>query len=472
MYSSTTVAADGTIFASTFNNGISTFKLSNQKLTLLDTINQLPSNMVYRIHADEQGKIWASSNNGLLEIENNILLEKYSKANGQPISEFNQNAMAVGPNGDLYFGGLYGVLAFNPKNITYIHEPPLVWIESIEVNYVGIFNNLAIEKLPKSIKLDKDSRTFTATIALQNLDENAYEYYYKLKNFDQAKRKYLKSEVIQYTNLPYQSFELEFWAENENEKFMLFKLPIKRVPPLWMQLWFQLLMAIGLALFISGSVWRYRLRQLKQQLQLAEVANKVQGERLRISRELHDNIGSQLTYVISTLDNLNYQKDEVQKSKKLTDLGSFTRNVMGQLRETIWAMGETNTSVSNLKNRLLAIVSRQQEISKAKIVVDIDAPSDFVLEPTQALNLLRCIQEALNNAIKYAHAKKIKIEAKTEKGQLTFIIHDDGRGFEPTSAQNGNGMQNMKTRMAEINGTFQIESKPGVGTKITLRINP
>jgi signal transduction histidine kinase len=85
-------------------------------------------------------------------------------------------------------------------------------------------------------------------------------------------------------------------------------------------------------------------------------------------------------------------------------------------------------------------------------------------------NLYLIFKEATNNLVKYSGANKATFNIKTEKDNLTMLISDNGRGFNQQQTTEGNGLKNMKKRAGEIGGQLVIESWPGKGTEIQLRV--
>jgi len=234
----------------------------------------------------------------------------------------------------------------------------------------------------------------------------------------------------------------------------------------------QLLGAIGgLFIVLLLAILVYRSQQSRQEklrqlvaLEKVEAVNKIQNEKLRISRDLHDNIGSQLTFVISTLDNLSYMKTEVQRDEKLGLLRQFTRDTMAQLRETIWALNIETISIDQLSSKIAAFI-RQAKLARPEIQFVIEGnPTAKELNANQAINTYRTMQEAINNSIKYACPKTITITFSDNK----LSINDDGIGFDRASIAEGNGLRNMESRMKEVGFHLSVSSQPGRGTEISI----
>ena len=209
--------------------------------------------------------------------------------------------------------------------------------------------------------------------------------------------------------------------------------------------------------------------ELKSAISKIENQNKLQEQRLSISRDLHDNIGAQLTFIISSVDNIKYAF-EITNEKldhKLSNISSFAKETIVELRDTIWAMNSNEISFEDLEIRINNYIEKAKE---AKDQISFSFAIDPVLKTqklssVQGMNIYRTIQEAVNNAIKYANASIISINAKKSNDLTKITIQDNGLGFDQATIQKGNGLQNMQKRIEEIGGKFSIESS-NEGTKI------
>lgn len=214
--------------------------------------------------------------------------------------------------------------------------------------------------------------------------------------------------------------------------------------------------------------------ELKDALATIKTQNRLQEQRLRISRDLHDNIGSQLTFIISSLDNLKFvSKDVSEKFKdKITNISSFTVETIHQLRDTIWAMNKSEITTEDFYTRLLTFIEKAKSATNNSINFKLEnsVKDPIIFTSMQGINLFRSIQEALNNAIKYADASTITLTSKLENNTLHITIKDNGKGFELKHTELGNGLSNIEHRMSEINGKAVITSKVGIGTQIELQL--
>lgn len=211
--------------------------------------------------------------------------------------------------------------------------------------------------------------------------------------------------------------------------------------------------------------------ELKSAISKIETQNKLQEQRLTISRDLHDNIGSQLTFIISSVDNIKFAFD-IQNAKldhKLAGISNFAKATIIELRDTIWAMNKSQITFEDLQTRIHNFVDKAKEAkSGIQFNFSVDAElKERKFTSIEGMNIYRTIQEGINNSIKYADARSIDIHVKKDEKNISIIISDDGKGFDIADTEKGNGLLNMQKRIEEINGQFTIESTES-GTKITI----
>ena len=217
--------------------------------------------------------------------------------------------------------------------------------------------------------------------------------------------------------------------------------------------------------------------ELKQEISRIETQNKLQEQRLSISRDLHDNIGSQLTFILSSVNNLKYRYQAKNQPwiGHLNRIGDFASETMTELRDTIWAINSNQLKFDDLRARIFNFVEKARDTNPGlTISFDIDdSLKTIILTATAGVNIYRTIQETVNNILKHAGAKKITISIKNDdNGFHQITITDDGKGFDPTQVIHGNGLHNMAARTEEMGGKFSLESQVSKGTSITLLLHP
>ena len=211
--------------------------------------------------------------------------------------------------------------------------------------------------------------------------------------------------------------------------------------------------------------------ELKEALIKIENQNNLQEQRLAISKDLHDNIGSQLTFIISSLDNLKYFDFTKEKLyNKFDFIGNFTRSTITDLRDTIWAMNKEEITFEDLKTRTTNFIEAAKT-SLLGIDFEFNYPKDtdnVKLNSLQGIDVYRIIQEAINNAVKHAKATKIVVNFEIVNNDLKISIIDNGIGFDQSTIEAGNGLSSMKKRANEIDADFEMKSS-SQGTQITFK---
>lgn len=239
------------------------------------------------------------------------------------------------------------------------------------------------------------------------------------------------------------------------------------------------LIGVGVVvIFLGAGYLFYHFRKKKKmelerlmhakELEKTRLAKEFAEEKWRISRELHDNIGSQLTFMISSVDNLVFREPQETQKDRLTSISDFGRQTMNELRTTIWAMKNEGGEISEL---LLKINNLRSNVAS---VLDVRIHSESVQSVTLAalpmLNLFRIVQEFIQNTVKYAEASQVEVRFGREDDYLVLILQDDGIGFDTTQTAAGNGLSNMRIRAEQCGGSLRLSSIPGKGTTVEVRL--
>lgn len=203
------------------------------------------------------------------------------------------------------------------------------------------------------------------------------------------------------------------------------------------------------------------LKVIQKQQKITEAyINGMEEERLRISNELHDDIGSQLANIVRYADHENIQSPKLRD--KLVNTIDDVRRISHQLTP--------NTRLfSSFEERLKNLIEETflEENVKCKLHFSIE---DKVLNDSQELSLYRITQEALNNIVKHSKANIIEVQYLTVENELTLIIEDNGIGFDNSTVNKGNGLLNIQKRVDYLKGQMELSSYKNKGTYITISI--
>lgn len=230
-----------------------------------------------------------------------------------------------------------------------------------------------------------------------------------------------------------------------------------------------IVLVIGILLIVFIIIWRINIINLKKKQKELEASQTIQKEKERISRDLHDNVGGQLSYVLYSLDGIN--TDDKRKRAEITsNVNESVRNVISNLRETIWAINDEAISINDFSDKLKVYVRSMFRNTETKISFTENIQKDIQLNSLVGLNLYRICQEIINNAFKHSKAKELVVNIKSENNVIIQII-DNGVGFDVQSfSKDGFGLENIKSRASEVGITLELESKLNGGVKYKLLV--
>ncbi len=224
-----------------------------------------------------------------------------------------------------------------------------------------------------------------------------------------------------------------------------------------------LLLAVSfLAYFIYNQRRQKELQlKLKAELDLQKMAllskEKLFAERKRISNDLHDNIGSYLTFINTAMDDI--EKDQEGKVKQLKGLTSET---IKELRKTVWLINKDAVSLEEFEIKLKDFFKHLSILQ-----IKVSGQKTRVLNASQVTEVFRLIQEAVNNALKHSDASQIIVQLAASEEKLQVEVSDNGKGFDQRSNSDGFGLNTMRQRVEHIGGTFELKSESPGGTCIT-----
>lgn len=213
-------------------------------------------------------------------------------------------------------------------------------------------------------------------------------------------------------------------------------------------------------------------KRAENELVQTRLQHLVEKERTRIARDLHDDLGSRVTRVVLLLDELSLQNSlpAAEAPEHPLGISAAAREVIQSLDETVWAVNPRNDTLPHLFNYFSHFAIEFLKAANVRCRLDFpDHPPASVISTEDRHNLFLAVKEALNNAVRHAQATEVCLRATVREESLVLTIEDNGRGFEtPPNHPTADGLRNMRQRMEEIGGRFDLASTPKVGTKVTL----
>jgi signal transduction histidine kinase len=455
------------------NKGIFIIDNTGKILTHLNKETGLPDECIYAMVFDDDGFLWCSTNKGILKINKDNSILQLNKEDGLQENEFNTNVVAKSEDGEIFFGGVNGVSSFYPAAISSFDEKIHLFFTQIKANNEPVFKDTAMWAIDKIIlPYQKNSLSFDFT-AMGSGNPEQYIYQYKMEGLD---REWIQNNGLQTVrySLPPGVYVFKIYASrffDKNAKPMK-EIRITINPPFWKTWWFFTSIALVLIATLAYTINRYNKNRYQKKLTELEGEHKLQLERERISRDLHDSIGAYANAVLYKTGLLENENNVPARYELMSDLKFASKDIITSLRETVWALKKDNYTAEDCLVRIRNFIQPLSRYYKnINFKIDGDAPAGLNFHYTKALNLVRIIQEAVSNSIKHAGAKNIYIFGRNENGRWKLTVTDDGKGFDyeaAKAADAGNGLNNMQRRAADTGFIFSIESEAGRQTVISV----
>jgi len=486
--------AEETLWLGTFDGGLSRFK--NGRFTSFTTAQGLSNNTVFQILEDGQGNLWMSSFRGLFSVSKQqlndfadgklraILSTAYGKADGMLNSDCNGGRQPSGvktSDGRLWFATLGGVAVVDPTGVTQNPLPPLVQIEEIKIDNAAAAAGDTVQVQPGQANLE------IHYTGLSFIKPEQVRFRYKLIGQDPDWIEAGARRVSNYSYLRPGTYTFQVLAANSDGIWgkQGAQLRVVVLPAFYQTWWFRTLALLALG-NLAFAAYRWRILQLqREQQRQVEFSRQLieahESERGRLAGELHDSLGQDLLVIKNwALVGLTTTEKDNAAHEMLAEIANATSHAIEDCREISHNLRPLQLDYVGLTEALRGMIKRVANSSGLQIEAHLDDLTGALPKEAE-INLYRIVQESLNNVVKHAHARQVKItvqkEIASDKGRAPRIIvriEDDGRGFDPAALANGKrglGLSSITERTQMLGGEVVIDSAPGSGTCVTVNIN-
>jgi two-component sensor histidine kinase len=445
---------NGNIWLST-NDGIISFNPEKKVFKPILTGVQF-FNPAGEITMDSGGNFWFGTTNGLFRWDTaNNQLTRFTNKDGLLSNEMDGCITRL-ENGLILSGSLGAITFFFPQLLLGKEPAPPVAISLVQVN--GRDTSVQFDTPP--LLPHQSTLSFSyAALSYGNASQNYYSY--MLKGTDKDWNPATQNTTVTYAKLP--AGKYTFMVKGSNSDGVWNPVPVifsfRIEAPFYLKWWF-ILMAVFLLAISLVSFYRYRLMQ----------ALKVERLRTRLATDLHDDVGATLSAISMYSDALKKQVEKPQLVNLLEKMGEDSREMVRTMSDLVWAINPKNDGGDKLIQRMENYAT---DLCASKDVTlhfesDPNLPAHtFGIETRR--NIFLIFKEALTNALKYAGGSQLQVKIGTEGNHFFLCIADNGKGFDAATISYGNGLKNMQTRAAEINGKLAIETSPENGCTIILR---
>jgi signal transduction histidine kinase len=229
----------------------------------------------------------------------------------------------------------------------------------------------------------------------------------------------------------------------------------------------------GAIIVFAGPALHYRRIRILRRVQLLVQQRALHEERARIAKDLHDDLGANLTGLALQLDLARSQglpADTLQE--RLANLAGHTRGLVDNMREVVWAMNPLHDNMESLATFLGQYT--EDYLAGAGLRCRLELPSNLPAQPVNSHlrhQLFLVLKEALHNIVRHARASEVRLRLEQEQHELRLAVEDDGSGLPPDGARvAGHGLDSMEKRVVDLGGEFSATSRAGVGTRIEIKL--
>lgn len=456
---------------------------------------------VMGILEDDDGSLWLSTKRGLsrFDPESKSFSQLYV-GDGLPVGAFEPGA-ATRTAETLFFGSVRWVAAV-PAGTPFPRHPP----SPLVITSIRDIDGELAEGGPAWLRSHLEvpfGGMISLTLAVLDFNsEHHHRYQFRLGEEEEPWVDIGSRREITFMDLDPGTHEFSARAHNcqgvwnELSRTLTIHVP----PPFWMTIWFRgavFLLVVGLVLgahrIRTIGLRRRNLELLelhrqrkKAQLNLAKAYDRLRGltrrleatkeeERRRIARELHDEMGPALTAVIINLQLITNGKDTEKSDQRVSESIEIVDRMVQQIRDLSLALRPPLLDEIGFLSAIRAYLETQAE--RTGLIIEVESPPELIDFPAEVeITAFRVIQEAVSNAIRHAEATEVRVSIEHDAGTLILAIKDNGVGFDTdvvvnmTAPAASVGLVGMRERVQILGGEFFIESEPGSGTAIDVRI--
>jgi ligand-binding sensor domain-containing protein/signal transduction histidine kinase len=473
--------SDHVLWIGTFGNGL--FRWYNGRLDQFTVADGLPDNGILGLKEDDEGNLWLSSRNGIYGCSRRRL-NNYVRNQSAPLvcmqlglnegmadrecTGAGQPVIARGPDGRFWVATTVGAAGFFPATVTKVVSTPQVTIENFDVDGHTVGGSNA--RIPASARHFEFQYSAPELTAPQKL-----HFRYWLEGLDQTWTDAGVSRVAVYNKLPAGDYRFRVmvggedgvWHEAQNT------ISLRVVPHFWQTLWFQALAAAGTVALISGGVVMNIRRKMRRSLERMETQQAVEQVRQRITRDLHDELGSAITEIIQIGDlSLQPEPGEEMLRLKMKVIMNLIRHLSITVDEIVWTMSSRHDTLPSLVGYISNHAQEFFRYSNISCRLDVSKTLPAVMVNSQTRhNLFLATKEALNNVAKHSRATEVILRAHYTEQMLRVSIEDNGQGFDADSDRAGEGLANMRERLQALGGETTFTSGPGCNTAVTFTLD-
>ena len=486
------ISADGSLWAGSFAHGLARRSVAGGWKTFSHTLNGLANDDIVSLAEDSAGNLWLGSYEGLVRVEKKSFADVLTGAARtlscrtfltRQCSAGAQPAAMRARDGKLFFPTISGVVVVNPSELKPNLNPPPVVIESVLVDGVEQNTNALSATWRGAVTLAPDNEQLEIHFASLNFSapKNTVagaRFKYRLEGRDKNWTDIGGERVVHLPKLSPGKFVFRVIAGNEDGVWNNTgaTLAVTVEPPFWRKPSFLAASVLVLLGALAGIIYLISTAKLKRQLRAARQKELLEKERARIARDLHDQIGANLTQVALLGEMAEADKhlpEEIEQHAQ--QISATARDTTRALDEIVWALNSSNDTLESLANYACKYAQDYFALAGISYRAELPAVPPVPILPEVRHNVFLAFKEAVNNVVKHAHATEARVKLQLEADKFILTVTDNGRGLGDLSAkQLRNGLKNMRKRLDDVRGEFEIVpgEKGGTVVKLVVPLQP
>lgn len=476
---------DGTLWFGTYGGGI--VRLKNGHFSIITTREGLFDNIVSHIVEDQFGAFWMGCNRGIFRASRQMLdrvadgeiqtvsVKSFGKADGLKNLEtnggFQPNAIRA-TDGRIFFPTIEGVAVVNPLDLHTNTLAPSVFIESVRTGK-NVFDANSIADIQY-----EDASLEIRYTALSFVDPQKVRFKYRLGGESDPWVNAGTRRSAFYTKVSPGTYTFQVAACNNDDVWNEHgaKITITVLPPYWMTWWFRVGVGATVLLLMVFTIQRRIAFLKKARVRQEEISRLLienqEKERTRIAREIHDSLGQELL-LVKNRALLGGQSDDPKARKQFEQISASVSAVLKSARQLSHDLRPPELDQLGLTETLRSLYESVRDSTTVTVNAHMEN-IDGVFPKESEINVVRIVQEGLNNILKHAAATEVLSNVSVRDGAVIILLHDNGRGFDVKGVNRrhkaGLGLTNIRERVRILGGAFKIESSPVKGTTMEIYI--
>lgn len=421
--------------------------------------------------SDKENGMWGITYDGIIRIAPNFKITYYNRRKELFNFIYTEDLIELSDH-RIWINNYSGPTEIIANKINY--NRPALNVEIRDIRSGGVLLKLNENKDRVTLNPGQTDLSFILS-AIQIDFASKINYKFRLINHNENQQDLGHNRYVSISNLEPGNYKLEVTAyDPENIIMPVIKIIDIQVNPRFFQRKPVQIFGIILLLALLIIIIKYfATKRLTIELAALQTQNELDQMRNTISRDIHDELGANITRITLATELLKRQdKNSNEFIEQLKKLGVLSKNLGKSLGEIVWSVNPQQNKSEYLILFIKQYLNDINEESDSNIsFIHNETGKNITITPKAQRNLFLVIKEAVNNALKYSNAKAITVtlNLNTEASNISISIEDNGNGFDLNQLRPySNGITNMKTRCNELNLRFNIDSELNKGTKVTI----